>query len=132
MIAALIPAVAGIIGKLIDKGVEDKDEAAKLKSKLTEQLYTMKHDEFKEAASIVRSESEGSGLKSWWRPITMLTFLFMLVSWWFGFVPVNVTPEMMTHLFDLLQIGIGGYVGGRTVEKITPQVVDAVKSLKKR
>ena len=64
--------------------------------------------------SIITSEANG---KSWmqrnWRPITMLTFLALVVCDSFGWLANPLAAEAWT----LLQIGLGGYVAGRSVEK---------------
>jgi hypothetical protein len=48
-----------------------------------------------------------------WRPITMLTFLVLVVLDAFKWLPSPLAPEAWL----LLQIGLGGYVAGRSVEK---------------
>jgi hypothetical protein len=80
----------------------------------------------KEKARIITAEaSSGNLLTSSWRPVTMYTFLIMLVSWWFGWIetPANATPEVLEEIFSLLKIGIGGYIGSRGVEKVVPKIV---------
>ena len=67
-------------------------------------------------ASIIKAEATG---KSWiqrsWRPITMLTFLVLVVFDAFGVLPFRLAEEAWL----LLQLGLGGYVAGRSMEKIT-------------
>ena len=53
-----------------------------------------------------------------WRPITMLVFVSIVISYWFGYQPANMTPETISDVFDLIKIGLGGYVVGRSGEKI--------------
>lgn len=78
-------------------------------------------------ATIIAAEA-GSGywLAAVWRPITMIVFLGMIVAFFFGYVPPNLMvdtlPPMIAELFALLKLGIGGYIGGRTVEKIIEKV----------
>jgi hypothetical protein len=51
----------------------------------------------------------------------MLVFGALIVSFWFGYVPPNMTADMppaLGRVFDLVQLGIGGYIGGRSLEKI--------------
>ena len=71
-----------------------------------------------EQASIIRAEI---GSESWltrsWRPITMLAFLGLLFMYWVGVQPENLTQDTLNHVFDLLKIGIGGYVISRGAEK---------------
>ena len=53
-----------------------------------------------------------------WRPITMLTFLVLVVCDSFGFLKFRLNNEAWL----LLQIGLGGYVVGRTGEKIVDRI----------
>ena len=64
--------------------------------------------------SIIVSEAQGdSWLQRSWRPITMLTFLGLVVCDSFGWLANPLAKEAWT----LLQIGLGGYVVGRSAEK---------------
>ena len=56
-----------------------------------------------------------------WRPITMLTFLALVVLNSFGLLKIELADEAWT----LLQIGLGGYVAGRSAEKMTQQYLKA-------
>jgi len=68
--------------------------------------------------SIITAEATGqSWMQRNWRPITMLTFLVLVVFDSFGWLPSKLAPEAWT----LLQIGLGGYVAGRSAEKMTQQ-----------
>lgn len=101
-----------------------------LQSDFIAQGLEFEQGRLKEKARIITAEaSSGNLLTSSWRPVTMYTFLVMLVSWWFGWVdlPENATPEVMEKLFSLLQIGIGGYIGSRGIEKVAPKIVAAFK-----
>lgn len=74
---------------------------------------------------VVTAEAQGgSWLQRNWRPITMLTFLTLVVVDTFGLAPNRLAPAAWT----LLQIGIGGYVIGRSVEKTALPVVNAIVS----
>ena len=66
-------------------------------------------------ASIITSEAQGaSWMQRNWRPITMLTFLVLVVCDSFGLLAFRLATEAWL----LLQIGLGGYVTGRSAEKI--------------
>lgn len=74
-------------------------------------------------ATIIAAENaSGYWLSSCWRPLTMVIFLGMLVSYWFGYVPTGLLaptmPPMIAELFSIIKIGLGGYIGARTFEKI--------------
>lgn len=67
-------------------------------------------------SKIITTEAQGSSwLQRNWRPITMLTFLVLVVCDQFGILTFRLSGEAWT----LLQIGLGGYVVGRSAEKIT-------------
>lgn len=66
-------------------------------------------------SSIVMAEAQGGSLiQRIWRPITMLTFLFLVCLDAFGWLPFRLAGEA----WMLLQLGLGGYVAGRSGEKI--------------
>lgn len=72
--------------------------------------------------------------KSWlavnWRPILMLTFGGLIVARMFGYTAPNISPSEYIELWSLVKLGIGGYIGGRSLEKIVPSVASALKSVK--
>lgn len=70
-------------------------------------------------ADIVNSEAKSEHwVTATWRPITMLTFLALAVGDSLGFLPNPLRDEAWT----LLQIGLGGYVVGRSAEKVIKTV----------
>jgi hypothetical protein len=78
----------------------------------------------KAKADIITAEAQGqSWIQRNWRPITMLTFLGLVVADSFGLLAFRLAAEAWT----LLQIGLGGYVVGRSAEKITPQIGKILK-----
>ena len=70
-------------------------------------------------ASLIAAEIGGqSWLQRNWRPITMLSFLALVILDSFGLLVFRLSDEAWL----LLQIGLGGYVVGRSVEKIAPKM----------
>ena len=53
-----------------------------------------------------------------WRPITMLSFLTLVILDSFGLLVFRLSDEAWL----LLQIGLGGYVVGRSAEKMLPAI----------
>jgi hypothetical protein len=84
---------------------------------LESQLLTAKQD------IIVTEAKSASFLTSNWRPITMLTLLFMIVADGFGWL-VQPLPD---DAWTVIKIGLGGYVTGRSLEKIIPQTLEVMK-----
>jgi hypothetical protein len=119
MILDLIKTVASPILGLIDKSVEDKDQAAKLKAQINEQLLNIDTKALESQAKIITAEAQGgSFIQQNWRPITMLTFVGLIAAHWLGFTPENLSEAQVLGLLDIVQVGLGGYIVGRSGEKI--------------
>ena len=118
-----ISAGLGIIDTFVNKFVQDKDLAEKLKHDARTQEYSGELQASLKAleaqSSIINSEASGNFLQRSWRPLTMIWFSILLGMYWFGFAPDYLidNPATVDQLFDLLKIGIGGYIVGRSVEK---------------
>ena len=115
----LITALLPTLSRIIDKAVPDKDLAQKIKAEANEQLINQRNTEFESAAKIVLAEAQGSWIKGNWRPITMLVFVGLIVAHWFGLSPDNLSEAQVLELYQLVQIGLGGYVLGRSAEKVS-------------
>lgn len=73
--------------------------------------------------AVIQAEASSSNwLASSWRPLTMLTFLALVVADSFRWLPSPLAPQA----WNLLQIGLGGYTVGRSVEKVALPVAKAV------
>lgn len=102
----------------IDKVVVDKDKANELKSDLTLKLIEANDALVTASTAIIVAESAGEGwLQRSWRPLLMIWFAILIGAYWFGFTPVGMSQESVNAIFNLVQIGVGGYVVGRSVEK---------------
>ena len=109
---------------LLDKFFPDKDAANKAKLMLMEMKQNGELSKLQTSAGIVTAEANSDHwLAANWRPITMLTFVFIIannyilypyLSLFFEEAPKLVIPPDM---WALLKIGLGGYVVGRSVEK---------------
>lgn len=73
-------------------------------------------------AQVIAAEANsGFWLAAVWRPILMVVCMVIVISFWFGYMPPGITNEMppiVAEIFTLLKIGVGGYIGGRSVEKV--------------
>ena len=119
MIQAILPAIVSLIGNTIDKAVPDKNLAAEIKAKAT--LSAFEHDskELEGAIQIIKAEAQGeSWLQRNWRPVLMMWFAALIGAHWLGLTPENLTQESIDMLLSIVQLGIGGYVIGRSAEKI--------------
>lgn len=119
---AALPGIAKIIGGIVDKAVPDKDLAERIKAEARKQILDNDSKELEAAASIIMAEAKSEfALTAMWRPICMLVFTGLVVMRWLGWtteIPVEIEQELWT----VIQLGIGGYVLGRSGEKIAEQL----------
>ena len=118
MIWNLIGSIGGKVLDIVDDVVEDKDEANRLKFEIQRQLIENKSSELEASAKIVLAEAQGSWLQRNWRPLLMVTFAGLVVAHWFGFTAPDIPESVQNSLLNIVMIGIGGYVVGRSGEKI--------------
>lgn len=122
---AILGAVLPVVGKVIDNLFPDPQAAAEAKQKMTQTLLENQQELAQAQATVLKAEAESKwALTSTWRPITMLTFTaivannYIIAPYINLFFGVDVMLEIPEPMWSLLQIGIGGYIGGRTVEKV--------------
>lgn len=73
-------------------------------------------------SDVVQAETKSeSWLPRNWRPLTMLAFVGMIAGYWFGLTP-ELPETAIADMFGLVKLGLGGYVFGRSAEKITKEV----------
>ena len=118
MIWSLIGSIGGKVLDIVDNVVEDKDEAYRLKFEIQRQLIENKSNELESAAKIVLAEAQGSWLQRNWRPLLMVTFAGLVVAHWFGFTAPDIPESVQNSLLNIVMVGVGGYVVGRSGEKI--------------
>jgi hypothetical protein len=57
----------------------------------------------------------------------MLTFGALIVARWFGWAAPNLSEAEYIKLWDIVELGIGGYVIGRSAEKVLPGIAQVFK-----
>ena len=114
----LLGPVAGAVFKTIDKVVDNKGEADKLKAKVQEKIIAGELAELEGAAKTIQIEAQGVFLQRNWRPIMMLVFAGLMVAHWFGFTAPNIPESVQNSLLNIILVGIGGYTVGRSAEKV--------------
>ena len=121
---------AGPVLEIVEKLVPDADLKSRLKAEIRNSLA-------RRDLALIAARREGvlgelrsdSWMTRSWRPALM--FLLMIFLLFFGMIlplmelcsgqPLPVEPHLdriPEPLWNLLSLGVGGYVGGRTVEKI--------------
>ena len=128
MAADPITAALNIGGQLIDRLWPDPGKRDQAKLALMEMAQKGELAELTGRAEIVKAEAASEHwLAANWRPILMLTFGGLIVARWFGFAAPNLSEAEYLKLWSIVELGIGGYVIGRSVEKIVPSLAGALK-----
>ena len=120
---AIIAALAPVLGRVANNLFPDPQEAARAEQEMLSALMAREAELQGAVSNIIQAEARSEHwLTSTWRPITMLTFLSMLVGYWFDVLPdaayQRITPDMFDQFVGLLKIGVGGYIVSRGAEKV--------------
>lgn len=101
-----------------------KAELLAIQVNFLDQALAYEQEQLKAKTAIIMAEANSqSWLARNWRPITMLTFLALVCADAFGYLPFRLADDAWT----LLQLGLGGYVVGRSAEKVTSGIATALK-----
>jgi hypothetical protein len=107
-----------------EEKLEQKAKLLDLQVNFMEQGLQYELAQLEAKSRIIEAEAKSDHiLTATWRPITMLTFLGLVVCDQFGLLAFRLADDAWT----LLQIGLGGYVVGRSVEKVVPAMTTALK-----
>jgi hypothetical protein len=143
MIGKIVAPLLGKVFDVVDQAVADKDLAAQIKAQIQLKSMEIDHSEFTtaltEQASVIKAEAAGAGwLQQNWRPGIMAIFgliifnNYVLNPWLSALTDLNIMMEIPPEMWALLKLGIGGYIAGRSIEKIAPGVSGAVTNLFKK
>lgn len=115
-----------IIGQVIDKLFPDPNQREIAKAELTKIVGEQHIAEMEAKSKVIVAEAQGdSWMQRNWRPCLMFLFMFILA---FNFILAPIagmlgliikTLPIPNDMWFLLSIGVGGYIGGRSAEKIS-------------
>lgn len=134
---AIIGTLLGKVFGTIDTYVTDKGEAAKMKAELKMAFVDVEKQLIEAQASIIVAEAQSeSWIARTWRPMLMVgmmgsIFLSLFISM-IGY------PEMVTMAWysipetpwKVIMVGMGGYIGGRTIEKTARIIAPMIRRKK--
>lgn len=130
--------IAGpLVGKLVDLfkvWQSNKLSEAELRAELSQAILSTFSEVTKSQASVIEAEIRGEDwLQRNWRPCVAVAFSIIpifyglimpiMVAWW-GFAPVRVGDILLMEILKLVAICLGGYIGGRSLEKIVKTIVN--------
>ena len=111
------------VGKVIDNLFTSDEERLKAKNEVFKVLQEQQLELQKLQTEIVLAEANGNWLQRSWRPILMLSFGFIVIYVKFVAPLFSLPiPPLENEFWNLLQLGIGGYVVGRSAEKIASNI----------
>ena len=112
------------IGDVVDELFTSDEERIRAKNEIFKVLQEKELELQKMQTEIIVAEAKGNWLQRSWRPILMLSFGFIIIYTKFiSQLSVHlVTPSLEPQFWGLLEIGIGGYVIGRSGEKIVDKL----------
>lgn len=121
-----------------NKLAELRNDLAEIQKEIINKTADLEIEYTRAKASVLQAELTGNKLQRNWRPIMMLCFGGIIVYQYFlvhfvnGIIgnlhgtfqmPVLNFPD---NFWSLLELGIGGYIAGRSLEKIAPNVVKTI------
>ena len=125
-LSKVLEPITGLVDKLHtsdDERLEAKAVLLQLQTSLMSQTLDYEKQIAQSQRDIIVAETQAnSWLTRSWRPITMLTLVAMVVVAQFS------SMEIPPDLWFVIKLGLGGYVGGRSVEKSVASVVKVMKS----
>ena len=102
----LVSAVGEIVERLTLPGREKKQ----LETDILQLLIAVEEKTITEQAAAIREEARGNWLQRSWRPIVMLVFTLIILA-------------DTSRFWDLLEIGLGGYIIGRGSEQLVSSLL---------
>jgi hypothetical protein len=114
-------------GQIVDRLTTSDEEKMKAKNDLSNIVFTALNELQSAQKDIIMSYTQGSKLQRSWRPLVMLSFAFIVVYSYFiqpAFFPkaISMADQFKPEFWELLKLGLGGYVIGRSAEKIASSV----------
>ena len=112
----LVSAVGEIVDRLTLPGREKKQ----LETDILRLLIAVEEKTISEQAATIREEARGNWLQRSWRPIVMLVFTLIILAGTFLNLPILADTS---RFWDLLEIGLGGYIIGRGSEQLVSSLL---------
>tara|TARA_B110000977_G_scaffold157731_1_gene200903 strand:- start:840 stop:1235 length:396 start_codon:yes stop_codon:yes gene_type:complete len=116
------------VTKVIDELFTSDEERIHAKNEILKVLKEQQLELQRLQTEVIVAEANGNWLQRSWRPILMLAFGFIVIYVKFIAPLFSLPiPPLENEFWNLLQIGIGGYVIGRTGEKMIKEYASTKK-----
>ena len=110
-----ITSVADAVSGLVERLTLPAREKKQLEADVLRLLLEREKELLRVRAALLQEEGKGNWLQRSWRPLVMLTFAAVILIG--TFTNISILSDT-SRFWDLLEIGLGGYVVGRSGEKI--------------
>ena len=110
-----VKGVVSAVGEVVDRLTLPAREKKQLETDLMRVFVEWEQRVMEARSAVLVEEARGTWLQRSWRPMVMLTFAVIVVVGTFVSLPIL---DDTSRFWDLLEIGLGGYVMGRSGEKI--------------
>ncbi len=121
----LIDPISRTIDNIVDRVAPDQNLKQQLKAEISAGLRDLERTELQGRINVILAEARGeSWIQRSWRPVLMLTIVaivannYLLAPYLTLFGLPAQTLDLPEHLYTLMTIGVGGYVAGRSAEKV--------------
>lgn len=120
----MFESILDIGSTIIDKIWPDAGEREKARLRLMELHNKGELAEIENRVKVIAAEMNGNWLQRSWRPILMLTIIAIVANNYLLYPYISLfwidAPklELPERLWSLMQLGLGGYVFGRSAEKV--------------
>jgi hypothetical protein len=124
----LIGPVSNLLNGILDKIFPDPIKKAEVQGQIMTELMKADAQTFENQIKPLLAELQGSWLQRSWRPILMLSIVAIVVNNYilypyFSLFGINaVVLELPDKLWALMEIGVGGYIVGRSAEQVARAV----------
>jgi hypothetical protein len=130
--SSVLSGIGDVIGRFVtdpNAKLQAQVELTKVATDYQVQVLLAEKDLAVQQASVIVAEAKS---ESWiarnWRPLTMLSFVF-IIDYNYILAPIFTLHSLpiVPDMWELIKIGLGGYVVGRSAEKIVPKMMEAMK-----
>ena len=114
-----VKGVVSAVGEVIDRLMLPGREKKQLETDLLRVFVEWEQRVMEARSAVLVEEARGNWLQRSWRPLVMLVFALIVLVGTFTSLPILSDTS---RFWDLLEIGLGGYVVGRSGEKIAKAI----------
>lgn len=102
-----------------EERIKEQRKTLEVQVNVLQKVLAYETDRLEQRIAVIKAEAESDHwLAANWRPITMLTFLSIVVLDFLGQTFAGSDTKIVEEMWTLLQLGLGGYVVGRSGEKV--------------